>query len=101
MPADQCTLCDRTKREHEAAEREGVVHHAFAGAGQGLKHASGDKVASKKEPPAPVMVSGPPSDVVLRTILIEKGVISLEDIEKAERLLRNTGVIRNHGHSAR
>jgi hypothetical protein len=99
MPdADKCTLCERTMREHKAAEEAGEVHHKFAGPGQGLSHVSGEKIPSKGDLPAPKIVSGPPFDPILRTILIEKGVISVEDLEKAEKLLQATGVIRNHGH---
>lgn len=95
---DTCTMCSRSKREHGVAEREGAVHHQFAGPGGTLQHTKGD-IPRKNAPPAAQPVSGPPFDPVLRTILLDKGVITLDDIEKAERTLRGTGVIRNHGDS--
>lgn len=92
-----CGVCGLNERDHTAAEARGDVHHNFAGPGGGLQHVKGE-MTGKKVPGAPVSVAGPPSDPVLRTILIEKGVITLEDIEKAERTLRATGVIRTHGN---
>jgi hypothetical protein len=90
----KCELCDRDPVEHKAAEASGDVHHKFIGEGGSLEQLD----PPKKNPPKPQIVSGPPIDPVLRTILIEKGVITVEDIEKAERTLQSTGVIRNHGH---
>lgn len=96
---DQCTLCSRTKREHVVAEQNNDVHHRFAGPGGSLEHLKGE-IPKKNAPPAAQVVSGPPFDPVLRTILLDKGIITLDDLEKAERTLRSTGVIRNHGDSS-
>lgn len=94
MPAELpvCTLCGRSREQHTDSEGRGAVHHRFA-AVEGSLEALTDRPRVKE-------VSGPPADVLLRTILLEKGVITLDDIQKAETLLRGTGVIRNRGDSS-
>lgn len=100
MPeGEKCTLCNRTMRQHEVAEQEGLVHHKFSSHEGQMEPLTGD-LKPKDKLPAPQIMMGPPGDPVLRTILIEAGLITLEDIEKAERTLRATGVIRTHGNPA-
>jgi len=93
---DVCTLCSLKRRDHTLAEADGTVHHRFSGVGGSL-----EPLKEPKKPKVEVReVSGPPADVVLRTILLEKGIIALEDVEKAEMMLRTTGVLRNSGNSS-
>lgn len=96
---ETCTICPRTRAEHRVAEAEQVVHHKFAGPGGGLTPLSGDLKGKKELPGSVVRPTGLAGDPVLRTILIEKGVISIEDLEKAERTLNATGILRTHGNS--
>lgn len=93
-----CGLCPRTRAEHRQSELEGTVHHRFGEHGDALVRLDGFKQEKKGSEPAIKVMTGPPGDPILRTILIEKGVISLEDLEKAERVLGATGVLRNHGN---
>lgn len=96
---DTCSLCNRAEEEHRAAEKYDVVHHPFTRPGQPLKHIGGDVKGKKEAPGAAVQSSGLPADPVLRFVLVEKGLISPDDLEKAEKLLHTMGVIRTHGHS--
>lgn len=93
---DSCSLCPRTRREHVVAERDKVVHHKFAEVGGTLQRIKEEK----KDKKSPVQSPFPLGDPVLRIVLIEKGVISVDDIEKAEQKLKATGVLRTHADPA-
>lgn len=98
--AEKCALCNRPRREHEQAEIAQEIHHRFAGPGGSLVGLDGSKPEKKDDKATVKVFQGPPGDPVLRTILIEKGIITIEDLEKAERVLGATGVLRTHGDSA-
>lgn len=89
-----CSICKVERREHEKAEIAGDLHHRF--------NADGRLVAvkdEKKTDPPPMsrvpevkLLTGP-SDPILRVVLINKGVISPEDLTAAEEMLISTGLL--------
>ena len=93
---DICELCDRSPREHETAEREGVVHHPFAGPGQPLKHLGGEVKGKRDHPGGEIRGLNLPSDPVLRFVLVQAGVVNAQQLDEAEKMLRQTGILKTH-----
>lgn len=89
----KCGVCGRNMREHRAAEREQVVNHKFNAAGRlELLSAPSDTGAATPPPPAGPNFQ-PMGDPVLRFVLIEAGVITVEQLDAVEAKLRATGVL--------
>ena len=94
---DQCKVpgCGIPRREHTVAENEERVHHEFSSNGQ--------LVALAKDRPKPprgntqrsggMVRPGGVGDPVLRFILINKGLVTVEELDEAERILRATGAL--------
>lgn len=74
--AEVCLICSIPRAEHRDAELSRRVNHTYSADGS-LQHA---------EPPRPEakggsrMVIMPAPDVQLRALLVEKGIISVEDL---------------------
>jgi hypothetical protein len=77
-----CEVCRQTKAWHE----EHRPQHEFSLDGQ-LRRAQPMTVE------APMPNVSIPSDPILRLVLIEKGLITSEDLAEAEAKLRSTGVL--------
>lgn len=93
MANDTCAHCPRSREEHMAAEREGVVRHKFSADGAldpVTPGTVGKPPAQAKQP----QVQLTPADPVLRFVLIEAGVITPEQLTEAENKLRATGMLR-------
>lgn len=103
MADETCVICNRSKNEHNAAEREGVVHHKYSLDGQ-VHHVD----PPKKSKPAPLdlhpgRVRVPPdepsrginmpSDPILRFVMIQKGLITTEELDEAEKMLKTLGML--------
>lgn len=86
-----CSHCPRAEKEHKAAEREGVVRHKFNTNGQ-LIPVDPATVGKPEQPQQPRSVTTP-ADPILRYLLIQAGVITVEDLDKAEAVLRATGML--------
>lgn len=90
MTSETCEHCPRTREEHAAAEREGVVRHQFSADGA-LTAVPGASVPAKQEQtPRRLNV---PSDPVLRYVLVQKGIITSDDLTEAEKTLAATGLL--------
>lgn len=92
---DPCAHCPRGREEHGAAEREGVVRHKFSDDGRlvPVDSATVGKPEKVQEVPPPVRITGTPSDPVLRYLLIQKGLITVGELDDAEITLRATGLL--------
>lgn len=89
---DICTICRKPRSMHN-----GDVVHQFRGTGDGKslvaradesRDASRDGAQGSQGLPA-----ARSSDAILRFVLIEKGIVTVEDLDTAEAKLRATGVI--------
>lgn len=78
-----CGLCKLDEETHKKFERNGKVHHVFSEAGK-LKRVKEQKGQAT---PAPV-ISGDPA---LRLLLIEKGIITDDDLARVNEALRTQG----------
>lgn len=90
-----CELCPMTRGQHRKAQEKGLVKHIFSEDGNltAIKPPKDDK--KKPGKPEQGVYSIPGGDPVLRIILINAGLITMDEIEEAERLLKATGVIRS------
>lgn len=79
-----CEICSRTRPEHREAEASGEVNHKFSEDGR-LTPLKREQAAA---PGAPM----PPSDPVLRLLLIEKGLVTSSELEEMTQRLRSTGM---------
>lgn len=108
MPDEKCSLCSQT----EAWHKEHRPKHPFATEGQEIPPLNGATERKRREAMANAAAeermatrrgaatSGPitemtpsptihwPSDPVLRMILVEKGLITTDDLDSAEKRLR-------------
>lgn len=84
----RCKICSMSQREHSTAEREGTTRHKFSETGDLVPVDPPEK--SKK--PSGV---GPktPSDPILRYVLVNKGIITVEELDEAEKMLGSLGVL--------
>lgn len=89
MASDTCAHCPREATEHAAAEREGVVRHKFSRDGRLEPLETQQKPGTNPQ----TRIAKTPSDPVLRYILIQAGVITVEDLDKAEATLAATGLL--------
>lgn len=95
-----CGICGMNMRQHLTAEREEVVNHKFDERGRliPLKPPRGAEATMTPQPPAvPAPPAGPNfqpmGDPVLRFVLIEAGVITVDQLEAVETKLRATGFL--------
>lgn len=77
----KCAICNQT----EAWHRQHKPKHAFTLSPGDLRMAEYTPEANVPQPPAKPSRPLLPSDPVLRKVLIDKGLITLDDIEAAER----------------
>lgn len=85
MANEVCGLCSLDKETHKMFERNGKVHHKFSVEGKLKRIKEEDKVKAGK--PAQV-ISGDPA---LRLLLIEKGIITDDDLARVNEELRTKG----------
>jgi hypothetical protein len=91
---EKCHICSVGRQQHEEAEASGALHHKFATQGESLTFSKQER---EKRPL--VQSQGlPGGDPVLRMVLYNKGLITAEELEQAEALLKATGVLRS-GHA--
>lgn len=76
MASDACSLCGVQERPHRAAEAEGEVNHKFSPTGQLVQI---DRRAAHT-PPRTISTA----DAALRLALIDKGILSYDDLAAAE-----------------
>lgn len=88
-----CTVCGTPFEEHKAAEESGAKHHEWSGDGR-LRHVgvTNPRPADGAAPSRGLASSSPPADPVLRLVLIEKGIITAEDLTRVEQLLAVSGM---------
>ena len=88
--------CGKERREHTVAEEEGRLNHEFSKDGR-LVVLSRDKPArpprGNSQRSSGRVVTGAVGDPILRFVLINKGLITVEELDEAERLLRATGAL--------
>lgn len=94
---DTCRVqgCGKERREHTVEENNGLIHHEFSATGQLIaisnrppKHERRNSQRSSGRLRPSVL-----GDPVLRFLLINKGIISVEELDEAERLLQATGAL--------
>lgn len=90
IPAGYCTTCGKSHRE--LAESGTFPKHSFNDGTLGASATFGKKLAdgTRAVPATPVTVQEAPwpFDPVLRQALIDKGVITPEDLSRAEQTIR-------------
>lgn len=88
MPEEKCIICGRTQGQH------GDLVHAFAPPGVPVRTSQfdrrrpkGDRRGNTPNTPAqtPVNITQTPFDPVLRQALLDKGILTLDDLENARR----------------
>lgn len=91
--SDTCSHCPRSRQEHSAAEREGVVRHQFSKDGElkPLDPAATVGPQQKQAVPTPQRL---PADPILRYVLIQQGIITSDMLTEAEKTLEATGMLR-------
>lgn len=95
---DECKVagCGIERRAHTAAEEDGKINHEFSANGQLVainrnKPSGRDRGNSQRS--AGMMRPSAGGDPILRYLLINKGIITLDELEEAERLLKVTGAV--------
>ena len=86
-----CGICKTGPDEHAVAEREGVIHHKFSA--DGVLEEVKVPVAPLGKPRSAADVLKPGGDPVLRFILIQKGLITPDELLAAEKTLQATGLL--------
>lgn len=85
-----CRICDRSRQAHREAEAAGEVHHKFSQNGE-LEQVDPPKPPQQKQTAAPGAPMSP-SDPVLRLLLVEKGLVTGQELEEMTQRLRSTGL---------
>lgn len=90
-----CELCPMTRGQHRKAQEKGLVKHIFSEDGNltAIKPPKDDKKKPEGVPSGVYSIPG--GDPVLRMILVEKGIITTDELDHVESLLRSVGVIRS------
>ena len=83
----QCAICQASAEHHRRLEEAGEIHHAYSRAGE-LVHSTGPE---KK----PKVLATP--DLILRMALVDKGIITTEDLLRAEMKLREPTISSGSG----
>lgn len=91
---DLCGTCNRTREWHRI--NAGNIHHAFNDGSEGVSATFGRRRSdgSGNNPPEPqngaeaVALMEWPHDPVLRQALVDKGLLTVHDLELAERKIR-------------
>lgn len=83
-PPGPCRMCDRSYQWHQ----DNFVRHPYtpSGSHNELRDTTRDKKPSQTQS-ASVVHTSVPFDPVLRLVLIEKGIISPQDLSEAEKKL--------------
>jgi hypothetical protein len=96
---DVCQLagCGKSRAKHHDLEASGVVNHEFSSDGQ-LVAIERDKPKGRPRGNAQrssgrVTVGTAGGDPVLRYLLVNKGILSVAELEEAETLLKATGLL--------
>lgn len=71
---ERCSICGKNREQHQELETQRVIHHQFSSNGELLEIDRTPKNKSQQE----VMVV-PGADILLRRLLLEKGVLSESD----------------------
>lgn len=83
MSINVCPICGRLEPDHDLEKHKALHDQA---SGRARERSAGDASAPQREVRAP-------RDPVLRALLIRKGVISADELAKAEDELRSTGAL--------
>lgn len=94
---DECKVagCGKERREHTVAENNGTIHHEFSATGQlvAISNKAPKRERSNSQRSSGRLRPGIDGDPILRFLLIQKGVVSVDELDEAERLLRATGAL--------
>lgn len=74
-----CGLCGRQEDEHRVLEQQKLLNHRYSESGDLVQVERGPARQSKPKPPREVMVV-PAVDLLLRQLLVRKGIISEADL---------------------
>lgn len=80
-PETPCGLCGTPSEEH------GSKHHNFVGPDDDPGAAVKPPEKKKDKPAQPTLIVAPAPDIVLRQLLLRKGIITSEEVEAMEREL--------------
>jgi hypothetical protein len=88
-PEEVCQLCPNRRKTHESAG----LHHTFVGKNDdpGAAIKAPEKKNKPAEPKTNLIIS-PAPDLVLRQVMLRKGLVTKEELEAMERELA-TGVV--------
>lgn len=94
---DQCMVagCGRERRAHTVGENNGSIHHEFSATGQlvAISNRAPKHERRNSQRSSGRLRPGIDGDPILRFLLINKGIVSVEELDEAERLLRATGAL--------
>lgn len=94
---DTCKVagCGMERREHQVAEKEERVHHEFSSDGRLVvidDRPRGREKGNVQRSSGRVQ-TGAPGDPILRYLLVNKGLITTDELDEAERILKSTGLL--------
>lgn len=92
MPDDAkyCGVCHLPKKEHKKLEKAGDIHHEFTMDSQLIPIKGSPSPGGQSNTSTTVQV---PFDPVLRVILLEKGLITSEELQAKTDQLRDGGIL--------
>lgn len=94
---DECKVagCGKERRLHTVLENNGEIHHEFSANGQlvAISNRPPNRDRRNSQKSSGRMRPALAGDPVVRYLLINKGVISVDEVDEAERLLQATGVL--------
>lgn len=90
---NSCVHCGRGESEHRAAEREGAINHMHSLVSSKLEPLVKQEVPTPAANARGLQMPRTPADPILRYLLIQKGIITPDEIDAAENMLTSVGVI--------
>jgi hypothetical protein len=94
---DVCKVagCGIERREHTVAEREERLNHEFSSDGRLVvvdRSPRGREKGNVQRSSGRVPASAP-GDPILRYLLVQKGLVTTDELDEAERILKSTGLL--------